>query len=294
MSLYFDNYSTKLVSVIIPNHNYGRYLDKAINSVLAQTYTNVEIIVIDNGSSDNSIEVLESFGNRIKFVRQVNRGQANARNLGLSLAHGEYLAFLDADDYWEPLKLEQQIKLLSRKCQLVYCSVRHFDSKSNRTLHIEPAKFRGDLREADLVLPATSIVISGESTAVFTREVYSSAGFLDERLNSSAGWEFFLRIFQRTEIDFVPEALVNYRIHETNMSKNYPKVVEEVRKLYFLLESQADFSKKRGYRVARIKLEFSFLKGFSRSRDLRALILSLAKLSSLFRGLLLGNYKSII
>ncbi len=108
------------VSVIIPNYNYGRYIADAVNSVLNQTYTNIECIVINNGSSDNSLEALGLFKDRIVVIDQINLGQSGARNVGLDRAEGEFIAFLDADDYWEPTKLEDQLNLISNTTQLVY------------------------------------------------------------------------------------------------------------------------------------------------------------------------------
>ena len=89
-----------LISVIIPNYNYARYLSVAISSVLSQTYPNIEIIVVNNGSTDNSIQVLRQFGSQIILLDQQNLGQSGARNSGLRAAQGDLIAFLDADDFW--------------------------------------------------------------------------------------------------------------------------------------------------------------------------------------------------
>src|SRR5688572_24093435 len=93
------------VSAIIPNYNYAYYLPRAIDSVLAQTYPHVEIVVVDDGSTDNSETVLKSYGGRIRWLRQQNQGVAAARNHGVRETTGELVAFLDADDLWLPLKL---------------------------------------------------------------------------------------------------------------------------------------------------------------------------------------------
>ena len=100
------------VSVIIPNFNYADFVGEAIQSVLKQTYQNTEIIVVNNGSTDNSLEILRSFGDKILIVDQANLGQSGARNAGLAKSTGELIAFLDADDLWEPKKLEKQMILL--------------------------------------------------------------------------------------------------------------------------------------------------------------------------------------
>ncbi len=114
------------VSVIIPNHNYSQFVGEAIESVIAQTYKNFELIVIDNGSTDNSKQVLESFKKKypkIKIYFQKNLGQAGARNRGIDESKGNLIAFLDADDVWMPNKLEEQVKLfIDPDIGLVYSS----------------------------------------------------------------------------------------------------------------------------------------------------------------------------
>src|SRR5438309_4900890 len=98
-----------LVSVVVPNYNYGRYVREAVDSVLGQTYPAVEVIVVDDGSSDDSLSVLQSYGSKIKLVVQPNGGVHKARNRGIEESKGEFVAFLDADDVWEPTKLERQV-----------------------------------------------------------------------------------------------------------------------------------------------------------------------------------------
>ena len=104
-----------LISVIIPNYNYGRYISESINSVLGQSYKSIECIVVDDGSTDNSVDVICSFGDRVKLICQENSHQAAARNKGIKAASGEWIAFLDSDDIWHPMKLEIQMRILSLK-----------------------------------------------------------------------------------------------------------------------------------------------------------------------------------
>lgn len=103
-----------LVSVIVPAYNCEKYLERAINSVLAQSWTYFEIIVVDDGSTDSTAEQAEKFGDRIIYVSQQNGGASSARNRGIQLSKGEYIAFLDADDSWVPSKLELQIEVFLR------------------------------------------------------------------------------------------------------------------------------------------------------------------------------------
>ena len=109
----------KKVSVIIPVYNAEKYVEDAVKSVLSQTYENIEILIIDDGSPDKSIEICERFKNpKVKIIRQKNRGLAGARNTGIRHAQGDYLAFLDADDMWLPEKLEKHILHLENSSQI--------------------------------------------------------------------------------------------------------------------------------------------------------------------------------
>lgn len=104
------------VSVILCNHNYGRYIAEAINSILEQTYGNFELIIVDDGSTDNSREIIETFGdNRIRRIYQHNQGQAAAFNNGFSAANGRFIAFMDSDDIWKPEKLERCLHYFNRR-----------------------------------------------------------------------------------------------------------------------------------------------------------------------------------
>ncbi|HEX3110532.1 MAG TPA: glycosyltransferase family A protein, partial [Thermoanaerobaculia bacterium] len=113
----------KSVSVVIPSYNYARYLGEAIDSALGQTLPPLEVIVVDDGSTDDTPAVLAAYGDRIRVLRQKNAGVAVARNSGIAAARGECVAFLDADDVWLPRKLELQIPLFTDSVGLVHCGV---------------------------------------------------------------------------------------------------------------------------------------------------------------------------
>ena len=173
----------KKISVIIPNYNYARYLDQAIESVLVQSYENIELIVVNNGSTDNSLEVLEKYGDKIRLINQPNLGQSGARNSGLSLSSGEFIAFLDADDFWEPNKLEMQISLMNDATQLAYCGISPFKDPGNEKLQILLPKYKGSCTNYFIDLPGASIVLSGESTALFSRELLEKVDSGSEKEN---------------------------------------------------------------------------------------------------------------
>jgi len=265
----------KKISVIIPNFNYARYLDQAIQSVLDQTYDNLELIVVNNGSTDNSLEILAKYEHKINLVDQSNLGQSGARNSGLSVSSGEYIAFLDADDFWEPTKLEMQSKLMNDANQLVYCGILPFKDPGNEKLPSVLPKYKGDCSKYFIDLPGASIVLSGESTALFSRDLVTKVGLFDAELNSTAGWDFFRRSSRLTNFDFVSEPLVNYRLHSSNMSNSNNKVILDMRRSYSKFFNDKDWSipKKKEIAIKRT-LEWSYLKTYLRTHDLKLAVAS--------------------
>jgi glycosyltransferase involved in cell wall biosynthesis len=274
---------SKKVSVIIPNYNYGRYVGQAVDSVLKQTYRNFEVIVVNNGSTDDSIEILRTYGDKIRLIDQPNLGQSGARNSGLGESKGECIAFLDADDLWEPTKLEKQIKLMSEFTQLVYCGISQFGERVIGAPKVQMPKYKGKCMPLFLEQPGVSIVISGESTALFSRNLLNRVGAFDMKLNSTAGWDFFRRCSRNTEFDFVNEPLVNYRLHGNNMSNSHDSVIKDMRLAYSKLFQDSDWliSKSQELEVRRL-LEVSFLKTYVKNFNLKSGFASMINLFQLF------------
>jgi glycosyltransferase involved in cell wall biosynthesis len=270
------------ISVIIPNYNYARYLDQAIESVLAQSYENVELVVVNNGSTDNSLEVLAKYRNKIHLINQPNLGQSGARNSGLSVSSGEYISFLDADDFWEPNKLEMQISLMNDSTQLVYCGISPFKDPGNEKLQSVLPKYRGSCTNYFIDLPGASIVLSGESTALFSRDLLQKVGLFDAELNSTAGWDFFRRCSLLTRFDFVSEPLVNYRLHSSNMSNSNNQVILDMRRAYSKLFDDKDWAIPKKQEIAiRRTLEWSYLKTYLRTKDYKSAFTSGVRLLKL-------------
>ena len=125
------------VSVIIPTYNYGRFIAETIESALGQTLLPHEVIVVDDGSTDETAEVVASFGERVRYIYQENAGVCAARNRGVAASSGDLIAFLDADDIWEPTKLEKQAaKFADPDVGLVHCGMREFDSDTGETIKL--------------------------------------------------------------------------------------------------------------------------------------------------------------
>ncbi|HVF47851.1 MAG TPA: glycosyltransferase [Pyrinomonadaceae bacterium] len=208
------------VSVIIPNYNYAHYLREAIEGVLNQTYPDIEIIVVDDGSTDGSSEILKSYGDRILLILQNNQGVSAARNNGVMSSHGQYVAFLDADDSWLPKKIEREVEQfsLNPKLGLVHVGVREVDAVGN---HIRDRLDGGHGQIADqLLMLATEGILGGGSGFMVPRSVFDEIGGFDTALSTSADWDLFYRISSRYPIGFVPEVLINYRVHGANMHGN--------------------------------------------------------------------------
>jgi glycosyltransferase involved in cell wall biosynthesis len=209
-----------LVSVIIPNYNYAIHVGKAIDSVLNQTYQNVEVIVVDDGSTDNSRAVLASYGESITVMEQTNEGVSKARNRGVSKAQGEFVAFLDADDIWLPTKIEKQIERFKRETDLglVHCSMTYIDNEDRPIGEITDG-MEGWVAEEFLRFEG-GVVIGAGSTALVPKAVFDEVGGFDPRQSTAADWDFSYRVATRYKIGFAREPLVNYRQHGTNMHGN--------------------------------------------------------------------------
>ena len=275
----------KKVSVIIPNYNYAQYVSQAINSVLNQTYSNIEIVVVNNGSTDNSLDILKGFGDRICLVNQKNLGQSGARKSGLARATGDFIAFLDADDKWESKKIEKQLLLFTSNTELVYCGIGRFSENNQNQISIHLPRFKGSCASAFINYPGVSIVLSGESTAIFTRALLEKVGAFDRELNSAAGWDFFRRCSKFTDFDFVPEALTNYRIHNSNMSNNSVNTIPDIRNAYKKLFTDSEWAMSpTAIRRTIISLEFAFFKTHLKQRNFKA------ALGTGFRMLFLRRY----
>ena len=217
-----------LVSVIIPNYNYARYVCEAIDSVLTQTYPNIEIIVVDDGSKDESKEILQSYGGKIKTILQQNQGVSAARNNGLTESKGEFIAFLDADDVWLPQKIEKQIErfLSDDLLGLVHVGVEDIDADGKHlSNHLDGLE--GDISH-EFLLFNRAVVLGGGSGIIIRRQILEEIGGFDTRLSTSADWDVFHQVSSRSKVGFIAEVLLKYRIHGSNMHGNIRRMEREM------------------------------------------------------------------
>jgi glycosyltransferase involved in cell wall biosynthesis len=211
--------STPEVSVIIATYNMARHLGEAVTSVLAQRSHDFEVIVVDDGSKDDTGRVLAGFAQdrRVRVIRQDNQGQPKAKNAGIQASRGRLLAFCDADDYWLPDKLERQLPLFARSSQpgVVYSPVSIL--QDDGTLHTP----RQDCLRGDILgeLFVRNVVPFG--TAVVRRECIEAAGGFDESIPMGIDWDLWLRIAAHWHFDCVPEPTYVYRVWAGQMSHNW-------------------------------------------------------------------------
>lgn len=213
-----------LVSVVITCFNYGKYLRHCIESVLGQTYTDFEIIVVNDGSTDNTEEIMNEYlaHPRIIYIKQQNSGQTVAKNLGIKQSSGSFVAFLDADDLWCCEKLEKQMALFARKdVAVAFSKARYINEEGEE---IQNFKLSGKYlipragKVTDFLLFDNFIPFS---SAVVRRECLKRVGAFDESLKMGIDWDLWLRISTGYEFAFVDEPLLSYRIgHSGQMSKN--------------------------------------------------------------------------
>lgn len=214
--------SQPAVSVIIPTYNGGRYLCQTIESALAQTFQDIEILVIDDASDQDIASLLRPYKERVQYVRKERSGPAASRNFGIKLARGEYLAFLDHDDLWHPDKLQAQVRALDERpqCALAYCYPILIDGEGKPISNEKPSSFPSGDVTLDF-LGANRITTF--SATLIRKSILEKTGFLDEapEMTTADDYDMWLRISDVAEIVFVPGDLVSYRIHAGNLLKNY-------------------------------------------------------------------------
>lgn len=205
------------VTVIIPNYNQSHYVGDAIRSVLNQTYRDFEIIVVDDGSTDNSREVVAQFGDRVRYIWQENKGLAGARNTGIHAAQGKLIGLLDADDEWLPRYLENMLLLVDRfpNAAVYYCSAQGIDAEGNDLPQVFGRPSRQLKSLYQMVLRANFLI---PSTILMCRPIILNAGLFDQSLRSCEDWDLWLRILPNHEIVGTNECLVRYRIHGSSLS----------------------------------------------------------------------------
>jgi len=208
------------VSVIIPTYNRADLILEALDSVFAQTYTDFEIIVVDDGSTDNTNEILLPFSDKgkLKYIRQSNQGASVARNRGIAEAKGNFIAFLDSDDLFEPLKLDLQMKYYQAHPEmgLVHSGFTKFDNHGNELGYRDTSWFSGIVYPQILLYWTTLMAMD---TVIVPRKVFDSVGLFDANLVHGEDLDMWRRIARKYPLGFVNQSLARIRVHEGNISR---------------------------------------------------------------------------
>jgi glycosyltransferase involved in cell wall biosynthesis len=227
------------VTAIIPSYNRANYLPLAVDSILAQSYPVLEIIIVDDGSTDNTPEVAKSFDDKVRFYERGHQGVSAARNTGLELAQGDVVAWCDADDEWEPDFLSSVMPLLETDPGLagVYTGFAHIDQAGNRLPHIgvktvPPSELFSALIENDFVLTPTLVV---------RRKCFETVGGFDTDFQICEDYDMWLRLAKQFLIAGLPTPLVRVRVHGGNTIGNQDALLH-----YRLLLIQKHFGPPEG------------------------------------------------
>jgi glycosyltransferase involved in cell wall biosynthesis len=224
--------NTPIVSIVLPVFNGEKYVAAAIESVRRQTLTEWELLIVDDGSQDTTPAILAGYARdpRVRIQRQDNRGLPAARNAGLGCARGQYAAFLDADDLWQPAFLEKMLAALEKRPEAVLALAgwQYVDKAGQylpQSIVVTPAQveqLRIDLDRRNSIIPVSVVVRLANVEA---------CGRFDETLRSCEDWDLWLRLRPLGDFVAVPEVLVGYRTHSENMSDNIEQMEAERRKV---------------------------------------------------------------
>jgi glycosyltransferase involved in cell wall biosynthesis len=238
------------VSVIIPAFNCGRFVGRAIDSVLVQTYRDYEIVVADDGSTDDTRLVVEKYGPSVRYVYQANRGVSAARNRALALAGGELVAYLDSDDMWYPPKLERQVAFLDAhpECGLVHSDIAVID-EADSVIHP-----RFNRRDGSRIPPQGYCVLDllrrshvQTPTVMERRECLDANGMFDERIHGVEDYyQWILVAMSGKAVGYIDEPLAMYRWRDGSLSSSPRRQFEELIKMFGILMREQSVAQRFG------------------------------------------------
>ena len=230
----------KKVDVVIPSYNAENFIERTLRSVISQTYLPEKIIVVDDGSIDGTVTIVNDFKKNspveIELFKQENKGPNSARNVGLKNSRNEFVAFLDADDIWNNEKIEKQLAVFEnseyKDLGLVYCGYKLINengeeiNKKNIFPNLKGRVFHKLLR--------ANLVSGSPSTVLIKRCVLEETGLFDESLKGSEDWDMWLRIAEKFQYDYVREPLIYVADLIESNSKNFEKML--INRLFFIIE----------------------------------------------------------
>lgn len=220
-----------LVSIVTPSYNQGEFIRDTIESVLMQSYPNIEYIVVDGGSTDSTVSILKSYGNRVKWISEKDEGQADAINKGIKMARGKIIGWINSDDTYMENAVEKAVTYfrLHPITDLVYGEGYYIDKKGNRTERYRTEKYsRERLAQACIIC---------QPTAFFKKQIIEKVNYLDKRYQLSMDYELWMRIAKVGKISYIPEYLANSRMYDENKTCSrrkeiYLETISAVKKHY--------------------------------------------------------------
>jgi len=232
------------VDVIIPSYNGLPWLKETVDSVLKQTYKNLKLYIIDDGSTDKTSEYVRSLkDDRIVYKKKKNGGQSTARNMGIELSDSPFVAFLDSDDIWYPQKLEKQMEIMLAKPEVGLVYGHHYVIDENSIIHTSNKAF---LRGAVFDELCKGNAITGSASMVLLRRaVLEKIGLFRTDLVNGEDWEMWLRISKSYEIDFVPDIIAEIRNREDSEQKNIIKMADGLVDTYRAIVSGLGLSREQ-------------------------------------------------
>jgi len=236
------NLNTPLVSVIIPTYNRAWTLKKAIESVLEQDYKNFELIVVDDGSTDDTEALVSEYAKAVKFVQQPNLGVSAARNRGISIASGALITFLDSDDYWEPQKLSAQVEFFNANPDALICQTEEIWIRNGK--RVNPKKKHKKL-SGMIFIPSLALCLISPSAVMMRKNLFAKVDMFDESLPACEDYDLWLRVTCRYPVHLIDTPLiVKTGGHEdqlsaaTGLDKYRIYALKKILKSDFLTEAQ--------------------------------------------------------
>ncbi|MFH2092804.1 MAG: glycosyltransferase [Pseudomonadota bacterium] len=224
-----------LVSVILPTYNRAWIVKEAIDSVLAQDYANVELIVIDDGSTDNTLQLLETYHDQLMVIRQDNKGVSAARNIGIKKSRGRFIALLDSDDTWDKRKISCQVEFFMANPEALICQTEEVWIRNGKRVN---PKFKHQKPSGMIFEPSLNLCLVSPSAVMMRRELFDIKGYFDEALTVCEDYDLWLRVSSDLPVFLIDKPYTIKRGgHDDQLSSFHSQDKFRIQSMINLLES---------------------------------------------------------